>query len=204
MKILVVDDHPLVREGLLAILSTESSISTIEQAGNSREAIKRILSSNPNLVLLDLRLGKECGLDMIPKVRDKGSNCKFVVLTCSSDQYDFKRAESLGVDGYILKTAYPEEILLGIKLVSRGRKYYDPSILEIVLRQQNKGPIEELTARERDVLRELGKGKSNKEIGKQLFITEYTVKKHVSQILAKLDVSDRTQAALYANTHKVV
>lgn len=204
MKILIVDDHPLVREGLAAILSTESSIGTVEQSANAKEAINKIINLNPDIVLLDLRLDNECGLDMIPKVREREKHCRFVILTSSSNQNDFKKAEDLGVDGYILKNAYPEEILLGIKLVSRGRKYYDPSILEMMLKLQENGPIEELTPREQDVLRELGKGMSNKQIGQNLFITEYTVKKHVSQILSKLGLTDRTQAALYANTHQVM
>jgi len=204
MKVLIVDDHPLVREGLAAILSTESSIATVEQAATCDEAVKKIQQLEPDIVLVDLRLGRECGLDLIPKARKNNSTCKFVVLTSSSDRNDFKRAEELDVDGYILKDAYPEEILLGIKLVSRGRKYYDPSILEIMLKKQDRGSIEELTPREQEVLRELGKGKTNKQIAQNLFITEYTVKKHVSQILAKLGLADRTQAALYANSHEVV
>lgn len=204
MKLLIVDDHPLVREGLTAVLSTESSISTIEQAATSDEALNKILSNNPDIVLLDLRLDKECGLDVISKVRKREKDCKFVVLTSSSDRNDFKRAEDLGVDGYILKDAYPEEILLGIKLVSRGRRYYDPSIMEMMLSKQDNSPVEELTSRELDVLKELGKGMSNKQIAQNLFITEYTVKKHVSQILLKLGLADRTQAALYANTHQVI
>ncbi len=204
MKVLIVDDHPLVREGLAAILSTESSIATVEQAATCNKAVKKIQQLEPDIVLVDLRLGRECGLDLIPKARKNNSTCKFVVLTSSSDRNDFKRAEELDVDGYILKDAYPEEILLGIKLVSRGRKYYDPSILEIMLKKQDRGSIEELTPREQEVLRELGKGKTNKQIAQNLFITEYTVKKHVSQILAKLGLADRTQAALYANSHEVV
>lgn len=204
MKLLIVDDHPLVREGLAAVLSTEASIGTIEQAATSDEAINKVLDLSPDIVLLDLRLDKECGLDVIPEIRKREKSCKIVVLTSSSDRNDFKRAEDLGVDGYILKEAYPEEILLGIKLVSRGRKYYDPSILEMMLKKQDEGFVEELTAREQDVLKELGKGMNNKQIAGNLFITEYTVKKHVSQILAKLGLADRTQAALYANSHRVV
>ena len=204
MKVLIVDDHPLVREGLAAILSMEFSMVTVEQAATCDEAVNKIHQLEPDIVLLDLRLDRECGLDVIPKVRKNKSNCKFVVLTSSSDRNDFKRAEDMDVDGYILKDAYPEEILLGMKLISRGRKYYDPGILEIMLQKQDNSPTEELTPREQEVLRELGKGMTNKQIAQNLFITEYTVKKHVSQILAKLGLADRTQAALYANSHKVV
>ncbi|MFY9176407.1 MAG: response regulator transcription factor [Caldicoprobacterales bacterium] len=204
MKVLIVDDHPLVREGLAAILSNEAYIASIEQAAACNEAVEKIQQLDPDIVLLDLRLDRECGLDLIPKIRGNKNKCKYVVLTSSSDRNDFKRAENLGVDGYILKDAYPEEILLGLKLISRGRKYYDPGILEIILKKEDMDPIEELTIREQEVLRELGKGMTNKQIAQNLFITEYTVKKHVSQILAKLGLADRTQAALYANSHQVV
>ncbi len=204
MKVLIVDDHPLVREGLAAILSNEAYIASIEQAAACNEAVEKIQQLDPDIVLLDLRLDRECGLDIIPKIRGNKNKCKYVVLTSSSDRNDFKRAENLGVDGYILKDAYPEEILLGLKLISRGRKYYDPGILEIILKKEDMDPIEELTIREQEVLRELGKGMTNKQIAQNLFITEYTVKKHVSQILAKLGLADRTQAALYANSHQVV
>ena len=100
MKLLIVDDHPLVREGLAAILSTESSIGEVEQASNSEEAINKIFSLNPDIVLLDLRLDKECGLNLIPKIRKRGKNCRFVVLTSSSDRNDFKRAEDLDAVSY--------------------------------------------------------------------------------------------------------
>lgn len=143
-------------------------------------------------------------LKLAALLQEMKNNCKFVVLTSSADRNDFKRAEDLDVDGYILKGAYPEEILLGINLISRGRRYYDPSILELMLKKQNRSPMEELTPREQEVLRELGKGMTNKQIAQKLFITEYTVKKHVSQILAKLGLADRTQAALYAISHQVV
>lgn len=204
MKLLIVDDHPLVIEGLMGILSTESTIGLVEQAATKEEAVSKILSQNPDIVLLDIRLGDESGLDVIPMIREEKGESKFIILTSSWDADDFARAEGLGVDGYILKHAYPEEILLGIKLVSRGRKYYDPIILEMILKERDASMVEDLTAREQDVLRELGKGASNKQIAESLFITEYTVKKHVSRILAKLGLMDRTQAALYVNAYQIM
>jgi two-component system nitrate/nitrite response regulator NarL len=162
------------------------------------------MEQNPDIVLLDIRLGKENGLDIIPRIREEEKECKFIILTSSLYSDDFARAESLDVDGYILKHAYPEEILLGIKMVSRGRKYYDPGIMEMILNERDMLMGDNLTAREQDVLKELGKGSSNKEIAENLFITEYTVKKHVSRILTKLGLSDRTQAALYVNNHHIM
>ena len=110
---------------------------------------------------------------------------------------DFRRARELGVDGYVLKEAFPEELIAAIRLVYRGRKYYDPSMVDLVMnKDEDDSLIEQLTPRELEVLRALGEGLNNKDIAKKLFITEYTVKKHVSQILAKLDLTGRTQAAL--------
>ncbi|MGI6372620.1 MAG: LuxR C-terminal-related transcriptional regulator [Caldicoprobacterales bacterium] len=204
MKLLIADACPLIREGLAAVLSNEPFIASIEQAATLEEAIDKINNFGPDIVLLDMDLEDECGLDLVSKTRGKNKECKYIVFTSSSDTNDFNRAEGIGVDGFILKNAYPEEIILGIKLVSRGRKFYDPSILEMILKKRNKPRIEELTAREQDVLRELGKGMNNKQIAQNLFITEYTVKKHISRILSKLGLTDRTQAAIYANTNRVV
>ena len=204
MKLLIVDACPLIREGLAAVLSNEPFIASIEQAATLEEAIDKIYNFDPDIVLLDMDLDDECGLDLVSKTREKNIECKYIVFTSSSDTNDFNRAEGIGVDGFILKNAYPEEIILGIKLVSRGRKFYDPSILEMILKKWNKPRLEVLTAREQDVLRELGKGMNNKQIAQNLFITEYTVKKHISRILSKLGLTDRTQAAIYANTNRVV
>jgi two-component system nitrate/nitrite response regulator NarL len=113
---------------------------------------------------------------------------------------DFLKAEEVGVDGYVLKEALPEELLYAIKIVSQGRKYYDPTLLELKMKETANDPINELTPREQDVLMALGEGLPNREIAKRLFITEYTVKKHVSQILSKLELADRTQAALFASS----
>lgn len=112
-------------------------------------------------------------------------------------------AKEIRVDGYVLKEALPEELIHALKIISKGRKYYDPGVLELIIKSndpfEDDGHLEQLTPKEKEVLMELGKGRSNKEISQVLYITEYTVKKHVSQILAKLDLTDRTQAALYAN-----
>ncbi|NLJ41156.1 MAG: response regulator transcription factor [Clostridiales bacterium] len=204
MKLLIVDEHPLIREGIAAVLSVEATIGQIEQAATSEEAVNGILNSSPDIVLMDIELDKGDSLNVIPKAREMGKSCKFVIITSSTDYKDFQRAESFDVDGYILKDAFPEEILLGIKLISRGRKYYDPAVLQMILDERNNKSSGGLTPREKEVLMELGKGKSNKQIAERLFITEYTVKKHVSQILSKLNLADRTQAALYANSNRSI
>jgi two-component system nitrate/nitrite response regulator NarL len=137
-------------------------------------------------------------LDIVEDCLKNNISCKFIVLTSSADEYDFRKAEEVGAYGYVLKEALPEELLYAVRLVNRGRKYYDPGIIsEMMKESSNTDNTEDLTPREQEVLLALGEGLCNKDIGKKLFISDYTVKKHVSQILAKLGLTDRTQAALY-------
>lgn len=185
----------------MAILGIEEEFKFVGQASSVKEALDVIRLADPDLIILDLRLKDECGLDILSEMRKLGSTCKCVVLTSSLSPEDFRRANELGIDGYILKDAMPEEIISALRLVSKGRKYYDPAIIELVMKQGKTDDSETLTPRERDVLRALGVGLSNKDIARQLFISECTVKKHVSQVLAKLGLSCRTQAALYAKSH---
>lgn len=200
-KILIVDDHPLVRQGLVSLFSFEDDLCCIGEASNNKEALTLITERNPDIVLVDLRLGNESGLDFVEKVSSKNNqHCKFIVLTSSAHIADFQKSKEVGAHGYILKEALPEELLNAIRLVSSGRKYFDPGIMELVLGvNEDEDFIKKLTPKELEVLRELGTGQSNREIGSKLFISENTVKKHVSQILEKLNLSDRTQAALFAN-----
>lgn len=209
MNVVIVDDHPLVRKGLTSILSLDGTMEVLGEATNSREAIELFKTTQPDLVLIDLRLGNESGLELIKDAKRIGITSKFVVLTSSSEENDFKQAKELGVEGYILKEALPEELLHALTVIRKGRKYYDTAVLELLMNSNHRlveddGNIEQLTPKEKEVLIELGKGHSNKEISRTLYITEFTVKKHVSQIFAKLGLADRTQAALYANVKGLV
>ncbi|MGI6343474.1 MAG: response regulator [Bacillota bacterium] len=204
MRIVLVDDHPLVWQGIKAVLATEPDLELVGWAGNGADAEAMVLEKDADLVLVDLRLPGESGLDIIRRLKPKVPLARFVVLTTSAEQSDITEAMNLGVDGYILKEAMPEEMLTGIRLVAKGRPYYDPVIMQILLTHQSqKDRVAGLTERELDVLQELARGLSNREIATKLFITEYTVKKHVSGILSKLDLKDRTQAALFAVEHGV-
>lgn len=198
MKAVIVDDHPLVRQGLCAILALDDTVESAMEASNVADAVRLIAQTHPELAIVDLKLGAECGLDIIRQVQEKDIPCKFLVLTSSANPHDFKQAEALGIAGYVLKEALPEELLHAIRLILKGRKYYDPMIMDMVAEDYWDSTADELTPREREVLAALGEGLKNTEIAKKLYITEYTVKKHVSQILEKLCLRDRTQAALYA------
>ena len=197
MKIIIVDDHPLVRQGLASLISMESDMELIGECSNVQEALTMIDEKKPDLAIIDLKLGKESGLEIVSA--DKEHKCKYVILTSSAAYADFKKSEEVNVDGYVLKEALPEELLYALRLVGRGRKYYDPVLLEYKLQEGN----DNLTLREKEVLQKLGQGLNNQEIADDLFISENTVKKHVSQILAKLNLHDRTQAALYANNMNI-
>lgn len=199
MRVLVVDDHPLVRKGISSSLSFEDKIEEVKEASNIEEAINILLNDCPEITIIDLNLGREDGLEIIKRSREKNINTKFIVLTSSSKREDFLRAQSFDIDGYILKEAFAEDIIYGINTVVKGKKFFDPEVVKYHMNYNEIKVLDDLTPREKDVLDELGKGISNIEIGQNLFISENTVKKHVSNILSKLKLSHRTEAALYVN-----
>lgn len=196
MKILIVDDHPLVRKGISSTLSFEDNIESILEASNPEEAIDILRTDEFTLAIVDLNLGSRDGLEIVSKARKLGIKTKFLILTSSVRKEDFFRAKEIGVDGYILKEAFAEDIIYAIHVVLRGKQYIDPEIIRYQTNNSTDSTLDELTPRENDVLMELSKGYSNYEIGKELFISENTVKKHVSNILSKLELNHRTQAAL--------
>lgn len=199
MKVVIVDDHPLVRRGLASVISMQPNVQFAGEATNGREALDVLEKTKPDLVLMDLKLADESGLDVIRRARARGIASKYILLTSSANREDFLKAEEAVVDGYVMKEALPEELLFAIQLVHKGRKYYDPGLMEDKMRRSGRDPLYELTPKEKEVLIKLGQGACNSKIASHLYISEFTVKKHVSQILAKLQVPDRTQAALFAN-----
>ncbi|MCM3744061.1 response regulator transcription factor [Sporosarcina luteola] len=208
MNIVIVDDHPLIRKGLSSILINEGIMNIVGEASNSKEALSVFTSLRPDIAIVDLQLGGESGLELIAEAKNQGVVCEFVVLSSTSGEEDFKAAKSLGVSGYILKESLPEELIHALRMISNGRNYFDQRLFEAIFKSRKSTKatedVDKLTPKEMEVLMELGKGLSNKEISQILYVTEYTVKKHVSQVLAKLNLADRTQAALYANAKGLV
>lgn len=199
MKILIVDDHPLVRKGLTLTLSFEENVETIYEASNVEEATKIIINDSPEIVIVDLKLGKEDGLEIVDKIKKRKLKTKFIVLTSSGKKDDFLRAQEVDVDGYILKDAYAEDIIYAFHVVERGKKFFATEILQKGENQYEESGLDQLTEREKDVLLELGKGFSNLQIAEDLYISEHTVKKHISNIFSKLGLNHRTEAAIFIN-----
>ena len=199
MKILIVDDHPLVRKGLEVAVALEEDMQVVGAVATSEDALSCIKELDPDIALVDLRLSGEHGLDIIKEARGINRKCRYVVLSSYVTQEEIRHAMDLHVDGYILKEALPEEVVTSLRLIAKGRKYFDPVVVQYALAYQDENnDISELTQREKEVLHALAKGFTNKDIADYLHISEHTVKKHLGQIFGKLNVKDRTQAALFA------
>ncbi|MDS0527441.1 response regulator transcription factor [Clostridium sp. SHJSY1] len=200
MKVIIVDSHPVVRWGIKSMLSSnEKNIEEVKEALNIKEAMNIITSELIEIAIIDLKLNQEDGLEIVRKAKELNLKTKFIILTEAMSKENFDKAEKLGVDGYILKEAFVEDILYAIDIVCRGKRYYYSEILIQNNKLNNKGIINKLTDREKEVLMEVRKGLSNGEIASHLYISECTVKKHVSNILSKLELSNRTQVAFIAN-----
>lgn len=198
MRLLIVDDHEIVRKGLVTMLEEESEFEQIQEASNIEEAKKILLIDTPDITLVDVNLNGKNGLDLIEEVGARSMSTKFVVFTSSSRKGDFIRAKELNVEGYILKDSSVEDIIYAIKSVSRGRRFYDTQIVQEVQTTKRSELLDNLTERETEIFREIGRGLSNAQIAQKLYITENTVKKHISSLLSKLGLSRRTEVALYA------
>jgi DNA-binding NarL/FixJ family response regulator len=169
VKLLVVDDHPLVRKGIISTFSIEKKIDEVREASSVDEAMKMLSIYKPDIAVLDLYLYHEDGLEVVKRAKSlSGCSTKFIILTSSSKMEDFKRAQEAGVDGYLLKDAFTEDIIYAFHLVTRGKKYYDPEIVQSNISRHENKYLEELTPREKEVLMELKEGLSNNEIAKKL------------------------------------
>lgn len=195
-KILVVDDHPLVRRGIIDILSMNGKQEVFE--GSNLAAAKAILKEKRiDIVIIDLNLGNENGFELVEMVKSSYPDIKNVVLTSSSNIFDYKKAMELNVDAYIIKDAFIEDIVYALQVVSRGGKYYSPQIIQQSMNGFMPKELMELTDREKEILAHLSKGMTNAQISNALFIAESTTKKHISNILSKLNLNNRVEAVLY-------
>ena len=195
IRILVVEDHHVVRQGLIALLSVAEGVEVVAEAADGREAMKQFESSYPDITLIDLRLPKMSGVEVIQRVRANHAQARFIVLTTYDGDEDIYRALQAGARAYLLKGMTVDVLLSTIRAVHAGKSCIPPVIAQRLAERMS---TEQLTQREQDVLEQIVRGKSNKEIGTELEISEATVKTHINNLLGKLGVSDRTQAATAA------
>jgi DNA-binding NarL/FixJ family response regulator len=198
IRVLVVDDHPVVRHGLLALLRYEPEFEIAGDAADGEEAVAAVLEHKPDVVLLDLRLPRLSGVDVMLQARAKGSTSRFLVLTTYDSDDDITRALAAGAKGYLLKDATSHELMQAIREVMRGNAALEPSVAARVLARMHDSPADELSAREIDVLQRMVRGESNRAIAVALHVSENTVKTHVSHIFSKLAVQSRAEAVVVA------
>ena len=203
IRILITDDHAVVREGLRTLISTEPGMAVIGEAANGLEAVQMACELNPDVILMDMAMPRVGGLEAIQKIKEQCPEAKLLVLTSFSDDETVIPAIKSGALGYMLKNTSPGRLLSAIRDVHQGKPSMSPDIASKLMRElqreSNLPPTKDpLTDRELDVLKLVEQGLTNQEVADQLVISEGTVRTHVSNILSKLHLANRTQAALYA------
>ncbi len=195
IRILVVDDHFIVRTGLLSLINTEPNLTVIGEAADGEEAVRQFEVLRPDLVVMDLRMPGKSGHEVTRHIRQLDPEARVLMLSAFEGDTDIYVALEAGARGYVLKSVTAEELIPAIHAVASGKRWIPR---EIATRLKSRNSYEELTARELEVLVQLARGLANKEIADALAISEYTTKGHLKNILAKLRVADRTQAVIAA------
>ncbi|BAY28121.1 two-component response regulator NarL subfamily protein [Calothrix sp. NIES-2100] len=195
IRVLIVDDHSIVRQGLAAMIENEPDMTVVGQAGNGQEAIAQYKQLQPDVTLIDLRMPQVSGVDAIVAICAEFAHARIIVLTTYDGDEDIYRALRAGAKGYLLKDAEPDALLNAIHIVHSGQQYIPSEVAAKLVQRMN---IPELSDREQEVVHQMVLGLSNHDIAAALNITESTVKFHINKILSKLGVSDRTQAVITA------
>lgn len=206
IKVLVVDDHEMVRKGLIGYLETENGIEVIGDVENGLKAVNFCKKEVPDVILMDLIMNTMSGVEATKKILTDHPQVKIIIITSYIDEEQIFLALEAGALSYLLKTAKADEIVTAIQRAMDNESVIEPVVAAKMLKHMRKKPKPHtiLTERELEVLQLIGNGKTNQEIADTLFIGIKTVKTHVSNILSKLDVTDRTQAAIYANRNHLV
>ena len=203
LKVLIIDDHPLMRRGIQQLVELEEGFEVVGGAGNGSEGINLALQTSPDLIILDLNMKGLSGLDTLKALRAEDVDARIVILTVSDAKNDIFTLIDAGADGYLLKDTEPDTLLSQLKRIAQGEAILSDSIKNLLLeRESSQSPIDSLTDREIDVLRLVATGLSNKQIAGQLFISEETVKVHIRNLLRKLNVHSRVAATVLYFEHK--
>jgi NarL family two-component system response regulator LiaR len=203
IRVLIADDHPVVREGLRGLITSEPGMEVVGEAADGFEAVEKARSLQPDVILLDLMMPRMSGLEAIGEIKRENPEARILVITSFAEDNKVFPAIKTGALGYLLKDSSPQQLLQAIREVSRGESSLHPTIARKLIREISRPsdlpPAEKpLTSREVEVLQLVATGLSNQEIAENLVVSERTVRNHVSNILTKLHLANRTQAALYA------
>ena len=209
VKIMITDDHSMIREGLKSLLELDGDIEVIAEAENGEECLQKLLTVKPDVLLLDINMPKMNGLEVLKSLKDAKSKVKVLVLTVHNETEYLMKAVEIGINGYILKDSESAELKKAIFTIYDGENYIQPSLIpalnsKMIEKNEDEIKLESLTRRELQVLKELAVGQFNRDIAKEMEISERTVKNHISSIFKKLDVTDRTQAAVFAIRNNLI
>ncbi len=209
IKAMLADDHVLVREGIKHLLEYDGTVEVIQEANNGIECIEKLADVSPDILLLDINMPDMNGIEVLEELKRREHPVKILILTVHNEIEYLIRAVDIGADGYILKDSGTAELKQAITTIINGESYIQPSLLpalnsRLINRDIDKEKLESLTKRELEILIQVAGGMFNKEIAINLNISERTVKNHISNIFKKIDVSDRTQAAVFAIRNNIV
>lgn len=206
---MITDDHSMIREGLKNLLELDGDIEVIAEAEDGRDCLKKLEIVKPDVLLLDINMPGMNGLEVLQYLKSRRSKLKVLVLTVHNEIEYLMKAVEIGVSGYVLKDSDSSELKKAIFAIAEGETYIQPSLIpalnsKMIEKNESEGKIDSLTRRELEVLKLLAVGMYNKEVAKRLEISERTVKNHVSNIFKKLEVTDRTQAAVFAIRNNLI
>ena len=209
IKIMITDDHSMIREGLKNLLELEGDIEVIAEAEDGEDCLNKLLTVKPDVLLLDINMPKLNGLEVLKKLKERKSKVKVLVLTVHNETEYLMKAVEIGINGYVLKDSESSELKKAIYAIYDGENYIQPSLIpslnsKMIEKNEDEIKLESLTRRELQVLKELAVGQFNRDIAKEMEISERTVKNHISSIFKKLDVTDRTQAAVFAIRNNLI
>ncbi|MDD6491713.1 MAG: response regulator transcription factor [Firmicutes bacterium] len=209
IKVMLADDHVLMREGIKHLLEFDGSIEVIAEASDGVECLEKLKNINPDILLLDINMPNKNGIEVLEELKKNKNSVKVLILTVHSEVEYLVKAIDIGANGYILKDSGSIELKNAINAIISDDSYIQPSLLpalnsRLINRDMDKEKLDSLTKRELEILKQVAEGMFNKEIANNLSISERTVKNHISNIFKKIDVSDRTQAAVFAIKNNIV